>query len=211
MIEEICMLDHISGGRLEIGFGRGSVPYEISYLRAERRGAPADLRRTAGTDPEGVQTRRTELRGKYDHVRKRAAADRAVAEAASAAVVRRAFAGQRRARRPQGPAHGHQRSCRRRPAPSSRAIVDVWREAQGANRAAAQDGHGAIRSSWRTRTTRRLQIARRAYLRWRASFTYLHDMHGTQVGSPLRAESFDTLVKQGQAIAGSPRDRDARS
>jgi len=31
MLEEICMLDHISGGRLEIGFGRGSVPYEISY------------------------------------------------------------------------------------------------------------------------------------------------------------------------------------
>src|SRR6188768_3833584 len=31
VLEEICMLDHLSGGRLEIGFGRGSVPYEISY------------------------------------------------------------------------------------------------------------------------------------------------------------------------------------
>ena len=31
VLEEICMLDHMSGGRLEIGFGRGSVPYEISY------------------------------------------------------------------------------------------------------------------------------------------------------------------------------------
>src|ERR1700692_966318 len=26
MIEEICMLDQMSGGRLEIGFGRGSAP-----------------------------------------------------------------------------------------------------------------------------------------------------------------------------------------
>src|ERR671939_230765 len=31
VLEEICMLDHLSHGRLDIGFGRGSVPYEISY------------------------------------------------------------------------------------------------------------------------------------------------------------------------------------
>ena len=39
MLEEICMLDHLSGGRLEIGFGRGSVPLEISYYgqNAEQR------------------------------------------------------------------------------------------------------------------------------------------------------------------------------
>src|SRR5579885_427670 len=39
VFEEICMLDHMSGGRLEIGFGRGSVPYEISYYgqNAEER------------------------------------------------------------------------------------------------------------------------------------------------------------------------------
>ena len=39
VLEEICMLDHLSGGRLEIGFGRGSVPFEISYYgqNAEER------------------------------------------------------------------------------------------------------------------------------------------------------------------------------
>src|SRR3954469_24759910 len=31
VMEEICMLDHMSGGRVEMGFGRGSVPYEITY------------------------------------------------------------------------------------------------------------------------------------------------------------------------------------
>jgi len=30
LIEEICMLDHMSGGRLEIGFGRGSSPVELA-------------------------------------------------------------------------------------------------------------------------------------------------------------------------------------
>src|ERR1700686_1449761 len=31
MIEEICMLDQMSGGRLEVGFGRGSSPSELIY------------------------------------------------------------------------------------------------------------------------------------------------------------------------------------
>ncbi len=29
LVEEICMLDHLSGGRLELGFGRGSSPIEV--------------------------------------------------------------------------------------------------------------------------------------------------------------------------------------
>src|SRR5262249_3057617 len=35
LIEEICMLDQLSGGRLELGFGRGSVAIEIEYYGAD--------------------------------------------------------------------------------------------------------------------------------------------------------------------------------
>src|SRR5258708_25765585 len=35
MIEEICMLDHMSGGRVDIGFGRGSSPVGLMYYRQE--------------------------------------------------------------------------------------------------------------------------------------------------------------------------------
>lgn len=31
MIEEICMLDQLSGGRMEVGVGRGISPYELGY------------------------------------------------------------------------------------------------------------------------------------------------------------------------------------
>ena len=31
LIEEVCMLDHLSGGRLELGVGRGVSPYELGY------------------------------------------------------------------------------------------------------------------------------------------------------------------------------------
>src|SRR5678815_992372 len=29
LIEEICMLDHLSGGRLEMGIGKGIAPFEL--------------------------------------------------------------------------------------------------------------------------------------------------------------------------------------
>ena len=32
LIEEVCMLDHLSGGRLELGIGRGVSPYELGYF-----------------------------------------------------------------------------------------------------------------------------------------------------------------------------------
>src|SRR5882762_4010945 len=41
MIEEICMLDQMSGGRLEIGFGRGSSPVELAYYGQDAKTAQA--------------------------------------------------------------------------------------------------------------------------------------------------------------------------
>ena len=32
MIEEICMLDQMSGGRLDVGFGRGASPIELDLF-----------------------------------------------------------------------------------------------------------------------------------------------------------------------------------
>jgi len=41
LIEEICMLDQLSGGRLEIGFGRGSSPVELAYYGQDAKTAQA--------------------------------------------------------------------------------------------------------------------------------------------------------------------------
>ena len=35
MIDEICMLDHLSNGRLEVGVGRGVSPFELKYHKVE--------------------------------------------------------------------------------------------------------------------------------------------------------------------------------
>src|SRR6202044_116225 len=36
LIEEICMLDHLSHGPLAVGVGRGLSPYELKYHKVER-------------------------------------------------------------------------------------------------------------------------------------------------------------------------------
>jgi predicted ATP-dependent protease len=41
--------------------------------------------------------------------------------------------------------------------------------------------------------------ARRAYLRWRSSFTYLSEMNGTMPDSPLNRDSFDTRLAGNRA------------
>jgi alkanesulfonate monooxygenase SsuD/methylene tetrahydromethanopterin reductase-like flavin-dependent oxidoreductase (luciferase family) len=93
---------------------------------------------------------------------------------------------------------------------NTRAIVDryrqIWSEVQG-----AQTGKAALPKMGMVRfivvadsDAEAMNIARRAYLRWRASFVYLSEMNGRQMQSPLRADSFDTLIAQGQAIAGAP-------
>ena len=35
LIEEICMLDHLSKGRLDVGVGRGVSPFELNYARVD--------------------------------------------------------------------------------------------------------------------------------------------------------------------------------
>src|SRR3954453_22968482 len=35
LVEEICMLDHLSGGRLEFGVGKGASPHELEIYGAE--------------------------------------------------------------------------------------------------------------------------------------------------------------------------------
>jgi alkanesulfonate monooxygenase SsuD/methylene tetrahydromethanopterin reductase-like flavin-dependent oxidoreductase (luciferase family) len=41
LAEEICMLDHLSHGRLEVGIGRGASPHELNYFGIDADLAPA--------------------------------------------------------------------------------------------------------------------------------------------------------------------------
>src|SRR6267143_4486253 len=40
LIEEVCMLDHLSGGRLDLGIGRGISPIELGFLNVNAGETP---------------------------------------------------------------------------------------------------------------------------------------------------------------------------
>jgi alkanesulfonate monooxygenase SsuD/methylene tetrahydromethanopterin reductase-like flavin-dependent oxidoreductase (luciferase family) len=201
VLEEICMLDHMSGGRLEIGFGRGSVPFEISYYgqNAEERQEIYAERLELILKAFTVKT--LTWKGRYDQFE-------------NVPMEMESF------QKPHPPlwygAHSPdsaERAARKglnmvtNDMPdNARAIVaryrQVWRDVQGP---ATLPKMGVVRFIVVADSDgKAMKIARRAYLRWRASFTYLSEMNGTMPNSPLRVESFDALIGQGQAIAGSP-------
>jgi alkanesulfonate monooxygenase SsuD/methylene tetrahydromethanopterin reductase-like flavin-dependent oxidoreductase (luciferase family) len=201
VLEEICMLDHMSGGRLEIGFGRGSVPFEISYYgqNAEERQEIYAERLELILKAFTVKT--LTWKGRYDQFE-------------NVPMEMEPF------QKPHPPlwygAHSPdsaERAARKglnmvtndMPA-NARAIVaryrEIWRDVQGP---ATLPKMGVVRFIVVADSdAKAMTSARRAYLRWRSSFTYLSEMNGTMPNSPLRVESFDALIGQGQAIAGSP-------
>jgi len=201
VLEEICMLDHMSGGRLEIGFGRGSVPYEISFY-----GQNADERQQIYAERlelilKAFTARRLTWKGRYDQF-----ADVPMELAPLQKPHPPLWYGAHSPESAERAARAGLHIVTNDMPDRTRAITDRYREIWSATRRTALlPKMGMVRFVLVAETDSvAMAIARRAYLRWRSSFSYLFEMHGTLPESPLRAESFDALIAQGQAIAGSP-------
>ena len=67
LIEEICMLDQLSGGRFELGVGRGISPYELAYCGLNFHEAAEMYTEALEVVLAGLQTRRLTHRGRYYH------------------------------------------------------------------------------------------------------------------------------------------------
>ncbi|MGA7428829.1 MAG: LLM class flavin-dependent oxidoreductase [Xanthobacteraceae bacterium] len=204
VFEEICMLDHMSGGRLEIGFGRGSVPFEISYYgqNAEERQEIYAERLELILKAFTVDT--LDWNGRYDQF-KNVPMELSSLQKPHPPLWYGAHSPDSAARAAR---KGLNIVTNDMPG-NTRAIVDRYRqvrsEAQGTHGKTAPPKMGMVRFILVADSDNEaMEIARRAYLRWRASFTYLSEMNGTLPQSPLRVDSFDTLIAQGQAIAGTP-------
>lgn len=65
LIEEICMLDLLSGGRLEVGVGRGASPYEASFFGIDPRTSPDRFGETLDILLKGLGARQLNHRGKF--------------------------------------------------------------------------------------------------------------------------------------------------
>jgi alkanesulfonate monooxygenase SsuD/methylene tetrahydromethanopterin reductase-like flavin-dependent oxidoreductase (luciferase family) len=71
LIGEICMLDHLSGGRLELGVGRGVSPYEVGYHGLDPARTRAMFQEALAVIVGGMTSQRLTFRGehyRYDEV-----------------------------------------------------------------------------------------------------------------------------------------------
>src|SRR6266705_1269143 len=200
MIEEICMLDQMSHGRLDIGFGRGSVPAELIYYGQKPEEAQAVYAEALDLIVQGLMSRTLSFKGQYFQfndvpmelapyqqphppvwygVHAPESAVRAarkglqVVSLDPVAATRVAFA----------------------------AFRAAWREAWGAKSLPLM-GLGRFVVVADTDAAARA-IARRAYPRWHDSFTFLHRKHGRLNVHP-RPPTFDGLAEAGQGVAGAP-------
>jgi alkanesulfonate monooxygenase SsuD/methylene tetrahydromethanopterin reductase-like flavin-dependent oxidoreductase (luciferase family) len=201
VLEEICMLDHMSGGRVEIGFGRGSVPYEITYYGQDAEHRQEIYAERLELILKAFTTKTLNWDGKYDQFRDVPMEMDSLQKPHPPLWygAHSPDSAERAARK------GLHMVTNDMPA-SARAIISRFRKVWGeVNGSAVLPKMGVVRLIVVADTdAKAMAIARRAYLRWRTSFTHLHTMHGTPVASPLNTESFDKLHEQGQAIAGSP-------
>jgi alkanesulfonate monooxygenase SsuD/methylene tetrahydromethanopterin reductase-like flavin-dependent oxidoreductase (luciferase family) len=200
IIEEICMLDQMSGGRLEIGFGRGSSPIELMYYGQE----PQEAERIYAEMLELVLKGLTEKvltfsgeRYKFDNV----PMELAPLQKPHPPVwygVHSPEAAERAARKGLNtvsldtPADTKTSTDRYRAA---------WREANG-SAPLPKLGLGRFVVVADTDEAA-LALARRAYPKWHHSFTYLFRIHGRSQQHP-RPAGFDALMAVGQGVAGAP-------
>lgn len=202
LAEEICMLDHLSRGRLEVGIGRGASPHELAYF---------------GVDPDHAQAIYVEA---YNVIMQALTRDEV-----NFAGRHYQFAGVpvelRPLQRPHPPLwyavpviegadwparNGINIVCGG-PLPRAREITDRYRATWSA---AGQPPErlpllGINRFVVAAGSDREaMALGRRAWPVFHASFMKLWTRHGTQPRYARIPDDFDTLVQNGGAIAGSP-------
>lgn len=65
LAEEICMLDHLSDGRLEVGIGRGASPYELGIFGVEVADSRAVFEEALEVLVQGLANGKVDFAGKY--------------------------------------------------------------------------------------------------------------------------------------------------
>jgi alkanesulfonate monooxygenase SsuD/methylene tetrahydromethanopterin reductase-like flavin-dependent oxidoreductase (luciferase family) len=201
LIEEICMLDQLSGGRLELGIGRGVSPFETNNYALDFSQTGAMYHEAFQVLLKGLAADELTFDGKFyrfdkvpmvlkpvqrphpplwygvsipDNADWPAANDVNVVSLAPPAAVRPIFERYQATRRKLGKGDTTLRGVGRHVV-----VADTDEKA--------------------------LAIARRAYPRWRSNFFWLFRRHGSapRVGD-LYPESLDQLAALRTAVAGSP-------
>jgi alkanesulfonate monooxygenase SsuD/methylene tetrahydromethanopterin reductase-like flavin-dependent oxidoreductase (luciferase family) len=200
LIEEICMLDQMSGGRLEIGFGRGSSPSELGYYGQDPEHAQQVYAEALALVIKGMTEPSLTFHGRFFKVED-VPMELAPLQKPHPPIWYGVHAPESAARA----ARARLPVLSLDPPAATCAAFDsfraAWREAHG-NAPFPRMGLGRFVVVAET-DAQALAIARRAYPKWHASFTHLRRRHNLINAHP-RPPTFDELVEIGQGVAGAP-------
>jgi alkanesulfonate monooxygenase SsuD/methylene tetrahydromethanopterin reductase-like flavin-dependent oxidoreductase (luciferase family) len=208
LAEEICILDHLSGGRIEVGIGRGASQHELNYLGVDADVAQAMYVEAYQVIMQSLTRDEVDFVGKHYQFRK-VPIDLKPAQQPHPPLWYAVPV-------PEGaawPARSGINIVCGGPVSRVREITDRYRsEWHAAGRSLDTLPLLGINRFVLTADSDReaMALGRRAWPKFYTSFMKLWKLHGTQPRFARIPEDFDTLVEHGGGIAGSPatvRDR----
>jgi alkanesulfonate monooxygenase SsuD/methylene tetrahydromethanopterin reductase-like flavin-dependent oxidoreductase (luciferase family) len=202
LIEEVCMLDQMSGGRFQLGIGRGVSMYETQAYALDFAKTQAMYHEAFQVLLQGLTGEELTFQGGFYKFDKVPMILKPVQKPHPALWYGVTLPGNAA-----WPAENNVNIVALGLRDNTSAIVRAYREAR-ANKGLAADGTliGVSRHVVVADTDDdALAIARRAYPCWRESFRWLFRRHGAEPRIiPIYPPSFDELIKLGNGIAGSP-------
>ena len=199
LVEEICMLDHLSRGRFEFGVGRGASPYEMGYFGVEADAMKPMYAEALDMVREGLIEGRMTLQGRYWRY-----PDVTLSIRPYQAPLPQMWAAVSSPDSAVWPAsHGLNIVVGAPPAKAREIFQRYLAERAGAGIIGKPSVMGLNRYIIVADSDEEaLEIGRRAWRRFYASFILLWNRYGGTPGANLPGD-FDTLVARGNAIAGT--------
>lgn len=201
LVEEICMLDHLSRGRFEFGVGRGASEFEMGYLGVAAGDMKPMYAEALDMIREGLTDGRMTIRGKFWRYE-----DVALSVRPYQAPMPQMWAAVSSPDSAVWPAGHGLNIVVAGPAAKARETFKRFLVERGA--AGVDTGKAPLMGLNRyiivaDNDADALAIGRRAWCRFYDSFILLWNRHGGTPGVQLPPE-FDALVARGSAIVGAP-------
>jgi alkanesulfonate monooxygenase SsuD/methylene tetrahydromethanopterin reductase-like flavin-dependent oxidoreductase (luciferase family) len=204
LLEEICMLDQISRGRLMLGVGRGISPIELRYYGIDPAAAPAMYQEALEVILRGMTNKELTFEGKYYQYR-----DVPMEMEPFQKPYPPLWYGIGRLDAVPWAVQHKVNVVGNVTGPRMRPLTDRYRAewAEAGHAPADVPLMGVGRHVVVGETDREaLEVARRGYGKWRESFLLLWRKHNTLPPNPnaIFPETFEEAQAEGRAIAGTP-------
>jgi alkanesulfonate monooxygenase SsuD/methylene tetrahydromethanopterin reductase-like flavin-dependent oxidoreductase (luciferase family) len=202
LAEEICMLDHLSDGRFQVGIGRGISPHELEHYGVAPAEAQARYLEAFAILMQALTQQRVSFEGKFYTFR-----DVPIEVAPRSRPHPPLWYGVSNVEAVTWAARNGVNVVCNLPAGRAREVVARYRAEWSAagNDPAVLPLVGMNRHVVVADTTEQaMAIARRAYRVWHTSFFHLWERHGTRPSMAIYPATFDELETIGLGVAGSP-------